>query len=78
MLLSAFILCSQSCLTLCNPMDYSPLCSSVYGIFQLRILKWIAISLPGDLPNSENKPVSSTLAVKVFTTVSPGRPPYYT
>ena len=32
------------CLTLCNPMDYSRPDSSVHGIFQARILDWIAIS----------------------------------
>ena len=32
-----------SCPTLCNPMDYSLPDSSVYGIFQARILKWVAI-----------------------------------
>ena len=32
------------CLTLCNPMDCSPPGSSVYGISQARILKWVAIS----------------------------------
>ena len=36
--------CAQSCLTLCNPMDYSPPGSSVHGIFQARILEWVAIS----------------------------------
>ena len=35
------MLCAQSCLTLCNPMD----CSSVHGIFQARTLQWFAISL---------------------------------
>ena len=35
---------TQSCLTLCDPMDYSPPGSSVYGIFQARVLEWIAIS----------------------------------
>ena len=35
----------QSCPTLCNPMDYSWPGSSVYGIFQARILEWVAISL---------------------------------
>ena len=35
---------SQSCLTLCNPMDCSTLGSSVLGIFQARILKRLAIS----------------------------------
>ena len=34
----------QSCLTLCNPMDYSPPGSSVHGILQARILEWGAIS----------------------------------
>ena len=28
----------------CNPIDYSPLGSPVCGIFQARILEWIAIS----------------------------------
>ena len=32
----------QSCLTLCNPVDCSPPVSSVHGILQARILKWIA------------------------------------
>ena len=31
-------------LTLYNPMDYSPPGSSVHGIFQARILEWLAIS----------------------------------
>ena len=31
------------CLTLCDPMDLSPPGSSVYSIFQARILEWIAI-----------------------------------
>ena len=36
--------CAQSCLTLCNPIDYSPPGSSVHESFQLRILEWVAIS----------------------------------
>ena len=36
--------CSQSCLSLCNPMDYSLPGSSVHGIFQARVLEWVAIS----------------------------------
>ena len=35
---------AQSCLTFCCPMDCSPAGSSVHGIFQARILEWIAIS----------------------------------
>ena len=32
----------HSCPTLCDPMDYSPPGSSVYGILQARILEWVA------------------------------------
>ena len=35
---------TQSCLTLCNPMDCSPPGSSVHGISQARTLAWVAIS----------------------------------
>ena len=35
---------TQSCLTLCNPIDFSLLGSSVHGIFQAIVLEWIAIS----------------------------------
>ena len=37
------VLVAQSCLTLCNPMDCSLPGSSVHGIFQARILEWVAI-----------------------------------
>ena len=35
----------QSCPTLCDPMDCSLPGSSLHGIFQARILEWVAISL---------------------------------
>ena len=35
---------TRLCLTLCHPMDCSPLGSSVHGILQTRILEWVAIS----------------------------------
>ena len=38
------VLVAQSCPTICDPMDCSPPGSSVHGIFQARILEWIAIS----------------------------------
>ena len=37
-------LVAKSCLTLCRSMNYSPTGSSVHGISQARILKWVAIS----------------------------------
>ena len=38
------MLVTQSCLTLCDPMDWSPPGSSVHEIFQARVLEWVAIS----------------------------------
>ena len=35
---------AQSCQTPCDPIDYTPLGSSVHGIFHARILEWVAIS----------------------------------
>ena len=35
---------AQECLTVCDPMDCSLPGSSVHGIFQARILEWVAIS----------------------------------
>ena len=34
----------QSCPTLCDPIDGSPLGSPITGILQARILEWVAIS----------------------------------
>ena len=34
---------TQPCLTRCDPIDHSPSDSSVHGIFQARILEWVAI-----------------------------------
>ena len=39
----------QSCPTLCNPIDSSPLGSSVPGILQARTLEWVAISFSNAL-----------------------------
>ena len=41
-------------------MDYSPPGSSLHGILQARILDWMAISPPGDLPDPEIEPMSPT------------------
>ena len=50
------MLVAELCLTHCNPMDCSPPGSSVHGILQARILKWVAMfssrgsSQPRDRP----------------------------
>ena len=38
-----YVLVSQLCPTLCDPMNCSPPGSSVHGILLARILKWVAI-----------------------------------
>ena len=35
----------QSCLTLCDPIDGNPPGSAVPGIFQARVLEWVAIAV---------------------------------
>ena len=45
----------QSCPTLCNPMAFSLLGSTVHGIFQARILEWVAMPLlQGIFPTQES------------------------
>ena len=55
----------QSCPTLCDPLDCSPPGASVHGIFQARILEWVAMpssrgsSQPGIEPVSLMSPTFS-------------------
>jgi len=58
--MNVLCLAAQSCLTLCNPMDYSQAPLSM-GILQARILEWVAISFTRDLPNPGIEPRSSAL-----------------
>ena len=52
---------AQSCLTLCDPMNCSLPGSSVYGIFQARVLEWVAMPFSRDLPDLGLEPRSPTL-----------------
>ena len=45
------VLVAQSSPTRCDPMDCSPPGPSVHGILQARILEWVAMPPPGDLPD---------------------------
>ena len=55
------VLVTQSCLTLCIPMDCSPLGSSVLGISQARILGEQPFLSLGNLPDPGIEPRSPTL-----------------
>ena len=52
-------------------MYYSPPGSSVHGIFQARILEWVAISFSRDLPDREIEPSSPATAGRFFATELP-------
>ena len=65
---------AQFCLTLCHSMDCSAPGSSVQGIFQERILEWVAISSPKDLPIPGIKLASPALAGRFVTIEPPGTP----
>ena len=56
-------------------MDYSLPGSSDHGIFQARILEWVAICSSGDLPGPGTKPASPALAGGYFSTESLGKLP---
>ena len=46
---------ANSCLTLCDPVDCDLLGPSVRGVFQARILEWVAISFASKLAMSSTK-----------------------
>ena len=59
------------CMTFCHPMDYSPPGSSVHGILQSRILEWVAIPSPGNIPGPGIKHRSPELQAESLLSESP-------
>ena len=59
---------------LCDLMDYSPLGSSVHGIFKARILGWVVISSFSGASQPRDQTQVSCLADKFLTTEPPGKP----
>ena len=61
------VLVTQSCLTLCDPMDCSPPGFSLYGIFQAKIMEWVAIPFSrGSSPPRDQTRVSCIIG-RFFT-----------
>ena len=58
---------TQSCLTLCDPMDCSPPGSSVHGILQARIMEWATISFPSGPSQPRDWTQLSHIAGRFFT-----------
>ena len=67
------VLVSQSCLTLCNPMN----CTSVHGILQARILEGLLFPSPGDLPDPGIQPGSPALQADSLPSEPPRKPCMY-
>ena len=47
--------------TVCHPTECSPSVSSAHGIVQARMLVWVVIPSPGDLPDPGMEPASPAL-----------------
>ena len=58
---------SQSCPTLCNPTDCSPPDSSIHGLFQARVLEWVAISFSKGCSQPRDRTQVSRIPGRRFT-----------
>ena len=65
----SIVLCSvtQSCLILCDPMDFSLPGSSVQGILQARILEWVAMPFSRGSSKPRSRTQVSHITGRVFT-----------
>ena len=65
----------QSCPILCDPVNCSPPGSSVHGILQARLLKWVVVPLFSRGPSwHRDQTQFSCIAGRVFTVEPPGKP----
>ena len=67
-------LVTKSCLTLCDPTDYSLSGCSIHGVFQARIVEWVAISFSRGSSQPRNWTPISCFADRFLTTEPPGKP----
>ena len=58
---------TQSCPTLSDPMDSNLPGSSIHGIFQARILEWVAIFFSRGFSQPRNRTQVSRIAGRFFT-----------
>ena len=65
---------TQSCLTLCDPMDSSPACSSLHGILQARILEWVVIPFSRGSSQMRDWTQVSCIAGGFLPCEPPGKP----
>ena len=63
---------TQSCLTLCDPMDYT-----VHGILQARIVEWVAFPFSRGSSQPKNRTQVSCIAGGFFTSRATRETPLY-
>ena len=68
------MLATQSCTTLCDPVDYSPPDSSIHGILQARVLELVAISFCQESFNLGMEPGSPASQADTLLSEPPGKP----
>ena len=78
-LFSFFLWClfsevAQSCPTLCGPMNCSLPGSCIHGIFQARVLEWIAISFSRGSSRLGTEPRSPAFQADTLPSKLPGKP----
>ena len=56
---------AQSCLTLCDTMDYT-----VHGILQARILEWVAFPFSREFSQPRDQTQISHIAGRLFTSLA--------
>ena len=64
---------TQSCLTLCDPMDRSPPGLSVHGILKEGLLDWVAIPSSRASSQPRDEPRSLALQVDSLPSEPPGK-----
>ena len=65
---------TQSCLTLCGPMNCSLLGSCVHGILQARILEWVAIPISRESSKLRDQTRVPALQADSLPSELPGKP----
>ena len=67
-------LVTKSYPTLCDPMDCSLPVFSVHGVFQARILKWVAISFSRGTSRPRDQAHASCITGRSLPSEPPGKP----
>ena len=68
------VLVAQLCPTICDPMDYNLLGSSVHGILQAEYRSGLPFPSPGDLPDPGIESRSTALQVDSLPSEPPWKP----